>query len=101
MSYLNGPRLLSFAFPEIVNFILEAPDLGESDLDVLAFERVPTLGEGVECVSVGVELLCLDGVARVVEGVDEDSGQLMAQTVLAGEQLVELTGPPIEKKQDF
>ena len=59
LSYLDGPCLLPLALPEVVNLVLESPDLRQRDLDVLALEGVPALGEGVQRVRVLVELLRL------------------------------------------
>ena len=55
---------------------LQLPDLGERDLDVLALEGVARLGELPQLVRVLVEPLALGPRTLVVEGVDEDGGQV-------------------------
>ena len=74
---------------------LQLSDLVQSDLDVLALEGIPGLGEVPQLVRVLPELAHLAGVTRVVEGVDEDGRQVELEAVLATEELVELLRPPL------
>ena len=55
---------------------LQLSDLREGDLDVLALEGVPRLGELPQLVRVLVEPLLLHARRFVVEGVDEDGRQV-------------------------
>ena len=55
---------------------LQLSDLRERDLDVLALEGVPRLGELPQLVRVLVEPLLLHARRFVVEGVDKDGRQV-------------------------
>ena len=55
---------------------LQLSDLREGDLDVLALEGVPRLGELPQLLRVLVEPLALHARRLVVEGVDEDGRQV-------------------------
>ena len=74
---------------------MQGPDLGQGQLDVLALEGDPGLSEGPQLVRVVVEHLALDRVVPIVVGVDEDSRNASLESVLGGEEVVELVLPPL------
>jgi hypothetical protein len=83
---LDGARLIALCTAQVFDLVLQLPDLGQSDLDVLALERRPRGGEVPQRTGLLGEVAGLGGVTPVMEGVDEDCVERMTQAVLLGEK---------------